>query len=475
MAAGHNIPELGGYDFEFTRVVPDDFECPVCQLTMKDPIQIGGCGHRLCNICLESLLRSHSPKCPVDRQPLSRDKIFPDVACHRRILDLEVKCSYVGCPWTGELRAVQKHQSECLFNAVECPNEGCKEKLTMRDMNNHMTTECVWREVSCEYCRGSFIVKNKQQHHNVCQMFPVQCANNCGLSNIPREKLLAHIRDHCPFTEIDCKYKNLGCQNAFPRKRTKSHLESHMESHLNLALCSLEITQNQVKDQSKQIEQLTSIFKDQLQQLNNQSQQLNDQSQQIERLVAKNTEQSQQIASLMAKDLNHAQQNERLMSSLNDQSQQIAILTSTVQGLVQQVELLTGQDRYQAAMVDQTATKQTKDQTNKIGATNAYVKEGDTMKQGFKPKSIHYIEVGMKVLFFQRFRKLRGTVKYVGPVLVHGRVLDFIGVELDPCEEVPSCLSHRESNGTYEGKRYFSCAPGRGLFIEFCDVIECYR
>ena len=48
------------------------------------------------------------------------------------------------------------------------------------------------------------------------------------------------------------------------------------------------------------------------------------------------------------------------------------------------------------------------------------------MKQGFKPKSIHYIEVGMKVLFFQRFRKLRGTVKYVGP--------HFIGVELDPCE-----------------------------------------
>ena len=56
-----------------------------------------------------------------------------------------------------------------------------------------------------------------------------------------------------------------------------------MESHLNLALCGLETTQNQVKDQSKQIERLTS----------------------------KITEQSKQIASLM----------------------------STVQGLVQQVEL----------------------------------------------------------------------------------------------------------------------------------------
>ena len=54
---------------------------------------------------------------------------------------------------------------------------------------------------------------------------------------------------------------------------------------------------------------------------------------------------------------------------------------------------------------------------------------GDTIKQGFKPKSIHYIEVGMKVLFFQSVRKLRGTVKFVGPGLTN-----FIGVELDPCE-----------------------------------------
>lgn len=122
MAAGQNVPELGGYEFEFTSEVPDDFQCPVCRLTIKDPIQILGCGHRLCKICSESLLRNQSPKCPIDREHLSRDKIFPDAACHRKILDLTVKCSYVGCPWTGELRAVQKHQSDCLFKVVECTN-----------------------------------------------------------------------------------------------------------------------------------------------------------------------------------------------------------------------------------------------------------------------------------------------------------------------------------------------------------------
>ncbi|PFX19419.1 hypothetical protein AWC38_SpisGene16195 [Stylophora pistillata] len=115
MAAGQNVPELGGYDFEFTSKVPEELESPVCQLTMKDPIQIEGCGHRFC-----SLMQ-----------------------------------------------------------------------------------------------RG--------------------------------------------FVE-------------FPRNRAKSHLESHMESPLSLALCSLEITQNQVKHPSKRIERLTSTLSEQSQQLNDQSQ-----------------------------------------------------------------------------------------------------------------------------------------------------------------------------------------------------------
>ena len=34
-------------------------------------------------------------------------QIFPDTACRRKILDLTVKCSHSGCPWTGELRAVE--------------------------------------------------------------------------------------------------------------------------------------------------------------------------------------------------------------------------------------------------------------------------------------------------------------------------------------------------------------------------------
>ena len=53
---------------------------------------------------------------------------------------------------------------------------------------------------------------------------------------------------------------------------------------------------------------------------------------------------------------------------------------------------------------------------------------GDTMQQGFKPKSINDIKVGMKVSF-GCFEKRRGTIKYVGRV---AGSRDCIGVELDP-------------------------------------------
>ena len=152
----------------------------------------------------------------------------------------------------------------------------------------------------------------------------------------------------------------------FPRTGTKYHLASHMESHLNIALRSLEVTQNQVKDQSKQIERLTSTF-------NDQSQKLNDQSKQIDRLMAKNVQQSEQLN-------DQSQQLNDQSRQLNDQLQQIACLTSTVWALVQQIERLKGQDQHQVMQVNET-TYEAMGGPNKKGATSVKVKGGKFLKK----------------------------------------------------------------------------------------------
>ena len=53
------------------------------------------------------------------------------------------------------------------------------------------------------------------------------------------------------------------------------------------------------------------------------------------------------------------------------------------------------------------------------------------MKQGFQPKSINDIKVGMRVLLGSWTWKARGTIRYVGPVPGIGH---WVGVELDEGE-----------------------------------------
>ena len=112
-----------------------------------------------------------------------------------------------------------------------------------------------------------------------------------------------------------------------------------MDSHFKLALCSLETTQNQVKDQSKQIERLTSTM-------------------------------------------------ERLMSSLKDYSQKTANLTATVQGQAQQIERLTVQVQHQAKQTEE-MNKESKGQSDKKGASNINVNKLDLKKS--KGKGLDYV------------------------------------------------------------------------------------
>ena len=45
----------GGYECNFAREVPEDLICVVCQLALKDPVQMADCGHRLCKTCFSRL------------------------------------------------------------------------------------------------------------------------------------------------------------------------------------------------------------------------------------------------------------------------------------------------------------------------------------------------------------------------------------------------------------------------------------
>ena len=48
---------FGGFDENFVNTLPDEYQCLVCHLALRDPHQITGCGHRFCKLCLQNCMR----------------------------------------------------------------------------------------------------------------------------------------------------------------------------------------------------------------------------------------------------------------------------------------------------------------------------------------------------------------------------------------------------------------------------------
>ena len=77
------------------------------------------CGHDFCRDCLDPILKSKTPICPLDKEELSVDESFLDRARRREILNLEIYCQFVngGCNWIGQLKNLEVYWtlSECIY------------------------------------------------------------------------------------------------------------------------------------------------------------------------------------------------------------------------------------------------------------------------------------------------------------------------------------------------------------------------
>jgi len=111
---------IGGYDYDFIEVLPDDLTCTLCHFAYKQPVQIEDCGHTFCKECFNQM-KDHNETnsldlcCPLDREKIDVTRVFKDKSDERRVLNLMVKCPNFGdkCGWTGELREVLIHEKTC--------------------------------------------------------------------------------------------------------------------------------------------------------------------------------------------------------------------------------------------------------------------------------------------------------------------------------------------------------------------------
>lgn len=129
--------------------------CSACGFLLIRPKQTE-CGHRYCSTCVQELLRKEEEvSCLVCQEKLSLNKFHNDRAAENDALATEVKCPHAGCTWQGLLKTyLSSHQQECSFVPEPCPNAnfGCGFMSAQKGMKIHLSDECPWRMVRCQYC-----------------------------------------------------------------------------------------------------------------------------------------------------------------------------------------------------------------------------------------------------------------------------------------------------------------------------------
>ena len=210
--------------FDESKKNLEDLVCPVCYEIPSDPVQTSCCGHLFCKQCLKG------PTCPLCRQ---RYTSMPDQFNTRKIRSLKVECSNKGCDWKGELGGIVGHFATCKYEIIPCLNE-CGKNGTRTVIDAHMSEECPFRTVKCDYCQWEDKADTLPEHTTFCPALPVPCPDECGQS-VPRDMLDEH-SETCSRRFVKCKYYLIGCRVFLPADKMADHLVQAEGDHLKKAM-----------------------------------------------------------------------------------------------------------------------------------------------------------------------------------------------------------------------------------------------
>ena len=180
----------------------DATACPIC---FAQILRVNTCiiGHAICRVCAKRQWESDK-RCPVCRKVSSMP--FTCVALQNMIAEKSVRClNRAGgeeCEWKGTVGDLELHlQRGCPLQLVSCPRKGCELVVHRRDKKDHLMNRCVMREVECELCFETMVVKDLREHREhcgdstiVCEMVREGSTRVCKKA-IKRNAYMAHLEE----------------------------------------------------------------------------------------------------------------------------------------------------------------------------------------------------------------------------------------------------------------------------------------
>ena len=259
-----------GYEYVFVDPVPDDFYCKQCSLVARRLTITSCCGESYCNGCINSTQQDNKP-CPGCGQ--ESFETLQQVKYQKKILSLRVHCSLKekGCGWCGPLEHLDAHldpdTGDCEFTDTPCPLK-CQQKVSKKNLEHHLTKECVKRDYVCPYCsfKASYEIVT-DSHWSKCKYYPLVCPNRCGVT-CERPTMEDHLKI-CRLQQVECQFKQIGCLEKFSREDLEEHIREKAQTHLTMmAATSVKMQQEfqaKLQEQEGRFEEKQADFQAKLQ------------------------------------------------------------------------------------------------------------------------------------------------------------------------------------------------------------------
>eukprot|EP01121_Diplochlamys_sp_Union-15-3_P020860 TRINITY_DN8275_c0_g1_i3.p1 TRINITY_DN8275_c0_g1~~TRINITY_DN8275_c0_g1_i3.p1 ORF type:complete len:418 (+),score=53.36 TRINITY_DN8275_c0_g1_i3:174-1256(+) len=260
--------------------------CCICSEVFKSPRITPNCAHTFCLKCIEAVLKSVSPLCPLCRTPLPTiDVLLPNHQLMEVMDTLLTRCSWGvkydpkkevwyeaedGCKQILSLAEFEAHVSKkCDYAYVPCENEGCKSKVRKKEINTHKA-KCKYRIVSCKYCRKQMKVTELLKHYGDCSDITVKCPKLCGES-APRKLIETHLKEACLMTEAPCPHHSFGCDFIGKKLYHSTHLKKciyeTLKTFLNNNQKIINQMQHQIETQQHKINKLELLVERQAEEI----------------------------------------------------------------------------------------------------------------------------------------------------------------------------------------------------------------
>ena len=254
------------YKYDFVSPPPDDAICPLCLDIVEEPKQLTCCGHHVCRKCGDKLKKrnkGYKNCCPMCRQ--TKYSLSPDKYFERTVLNVLMIWCTVGCGQEVELGQLKNHLIKCSYVEEKCPS-GCGQSYRRMSMEGHLT-ECPKRPFVCDYCKyeSTFeVIVN--DHHLVCDKYPINCPNECS-KEVERRELQDHL-DKCPLQLVECDFSHVGCLQKLHRCDLARHLSENGDHHNALSTKLIyESMQKMMEEKDKLLQEKDRIIQEKDKQL----------------------------------------------------------------------------------------------------------------------------------------------------------------------------------------------------------------